>query len=77
MTITFFHPADGYIASSNIHPADNPRYEDNKDIIKDILIGMEKTDGNYVIIEDRKSAIKEAILKVYKNENLTYDEAYQ
>ena len=52
----------GKYADLSILTADNPRYEDNNDIIKDILVGMEKTDGEYVIISDRKEAIKYSIV---------------
>ncbi len=41
--------------------SDNSRYEKVDDIIDDILIGMHKTDGKYVIIPDRRKAIKEAL----------------
>lgn len=51
----------GKYADLSILTADNPRYENNDDIIKDILIGMNKTDGEYVIIDDRREAIKYAI----------------
>ena len=40
---------------------DNNRYEEFDDIVKDILIGMHKTDCEYTIIPDRKEAIKYAI----------------
>ena len=52
----------GKYADLSIITADNPRYEDNDEIVKDILVGMEKTDGKYIIISDRKEAIREAIL---------------
>ena len=52
----------GKYADLSILTADNPRYENNDDIIKDILIGMNKTDGNYIIIPDRKEAIRYGIL---------------
>ena len=52
----------GKYADLSILTADNPRYEDNNEIIKDILVGMEKTDGKYIIIPDRKDAIREAIV---------------
>ena len=52
----------GRLADLSILTADNPRYENNEDIIKDILVGMEKTDGKYIIIPDRKEAIKSAIV---------------
>nr|WP_276630087.1 cyanophycin synthetase [Terrisporobacter hibernicus] len=41
--------------------SDNPRYEEPNEIIKDILIGINKEKENYVVIVDRKDAIKEAI----------------
>ena len=41
--------------------SDNPRYEEPSEIIKDILIGIDKEKKNYLVIEDRKDAIKEAI----------------
>ena len=52
----------GKYADLSIITADNPRYEDNNDIIKDILVGMNKTNGKYVIIDDRKDAIKYSIV---------------
>ena len=52
----------GKYSDLSILTADNPRYEDNNDIIADILVGMNKTSGEYVIIPDRKSAMKEAIV---------------
>lgn len=41
--------------------SDNPRYEDPSEIIKDILIGIDKNKENYIVTVDRKDAIKEAI----------------
>lgn len=41
--------------------SDNPRYEEAGEIIKDILVGIDKNKKNYLIIEDRKEAIKESI----------------
>ena len=41
--------------------SDNPRYEEPKVIIDDIKTGMEKTDGAYVEIIDRKEAIRYVI----------------
>ena len=46
----------------SILTADNPRYEDNDEIIKDILVGINKTNGKYEIISDRKDAIKYSIV---------------
>lgn len=51
----------GKYADLSILTADNPRYEDNDKIIEDILVGMNKTTGKYVIIPDRKEAIKYSI----------------
>ena len=52
----------GRLADLSILTADNPRYENNEDIIIDILVGMNKADGKYVIIPDRKEAIRSAIV---------------
>ncbi len=41
--------------------SDNSRFEKVEDIISDILIGMHKTDGEYIIIHNRREAIKEAL----------------
>lgn len=41
--------------------SDNPRTEDPKLIIDDILKGLDKSKENYKIVEDRKEAIKTAI----------------
>lgn len=41
--------------------SDNPRHEDPNEIIKDILLGVDRNKENYIAIEDRKDAIKEAI----------------
>lgn len=45
----------------SIITSDNSRYEKVEDIIADILVGMNKTDGEYTIIPDRRIAIKEAL----------------
>ena len=52
----------GKYADLSILTADNPRYEDNQDIIEDILVGMRKTAGKYIIIDDRKEAIRYSIM---------------
>lgn len=51
----------GNLADLTIITSDNPRYEDPQDIINDIKFGINKTDGEYVEIIDRKEAIKYAI----------------
>ena len=54
----------GKIASDlsdfTIITSDNPRTENQENITKDILKGITK--NNYEVIEDRKEAIKEAII---------------
>ena len=52
----------GRYADLSILTADNPRYEDNDKIIEDILVGMKKTKGKYIIISDRKEAIRYSII---------------
>ena len=51
----------GRLADLTIITSDNPRYEKPEDIIADIVTGIEKTDGKYVKITDRKEAIAYAI----------------
>lgn len=51
----------GQLADLSILTADNSRDEEVLDIIADIIIGISKTDGKYVIIPDRKEAIKYCI----------------
>lgn len=51
----------GRLSDLSVVTADNSRFEDVMDIIDDILIGMKKTDGNYVVIPDRKEAMRYCI----------------
>ena len=51
----------GKLADLTIITSDNPRFENPEDIIADIVTGIEKTDGKYVKITDRKEAIAYAI----------------
>jgi len=51
----------GKMADFCIITADNPRFEKNEDIIKDIEVGLSKTDGKYMVIPDRREAIFYAI----------------
>lgn len=51
----------GQNSSLSIITSDNSRFERVEDIINDILIGMKKTDGEYIIIPERRKAIKEAL----------------
>lgn len=45
------------LADLTVVTSDNPRNEDPMDIIRDILVGVHKADGDYVTIPDRKEAI--------------------
>ncbi len=51
----------GKMADFCILTADNPRFEKNEDIIKDIETGMARTSGRYLVIPDRREAIFYAV----------------
>lgn len=51
----------GKYADLSVITADNSRFEDVMDIIEDIKTGIHKTTGEYVVIPDRKEAIKYCI----------------
>jgi len=53
----------GRLADLTIITSDNPRFEEPQDIIEDIKTGINKTEGKYVEIPDRKEAIRYAISK--------------
>lgn len=48
-------------ADLTVVTSDNPRFEDPEEIIKDIILGVKKADGDYVEIIDRKEAIRYCI----------------
>ena len=48
--------------------SDNPRTEDPMAIIKDILTGVSEEDGEYIVIEDRRAAIRYAMDIAKKND---------
>ncbi|MCI9617175.1 MAG: UDP-N-acetylmuramoyl-L-alanyl-D-glutamate--2,6-diaminopimelate ligase [Eubacterium sp.] len=50
------------LADFTIVTSDNPRFEEPMEIINDILIGVKKSDGEFVTVPDRKDAIRYAIL---------------
>lgn len=58
----------GKYADLAIVTSDNPRYEDPKDIINDIVEGVKNTDCKYVEIVDRKEAIEYAIKSSNKDD---------
>ncbi len=51
----------GRLSDFTIITSDNPRFEEPQAIIDDIILGMKKTDGEYIAICDRKEAIRYAI----------------
>lgn len=48
----------GRLADLTVITEDNSRFEEPADIMADIKTGIEKTDGAYVIVPDRRQAIK-------------------
>ena len=53
--------AVGNLAELAVVTSDNPRTEDIMDIVEDIKVGLAKTKGEYVVIPDRKEAVKYAV----------------
>lgn len=51
----------GRLADFSILTSDNPRTEDPQAILSAIEGGMQKTDGEYVVIENRREAIRRAL----------------
>lgn len=49
------------LSDLTIVTSDNPRFEEPADIIADITSSVEKENGNYISIEDRRQAIKYSI----------------
>ncbi len=58
----------GAMADLCILTCDNPRDEEIKDINNDIKIGLARSNGKYIEIEDRKEAIKYAIENAQKGD---------
>ncbi len=48
----------GRLSDLSVITEDNSRYEDVMDIIEDIKTGIAKTDGKYVVVPNRKDAIR-------------------
>ena len=51
----------GRLADLSVITADNSRDEDVMDIIADIQVGMQKTNGKSVVVPDRREAIRYCI----------------
>lgn len=58
----------GRVADFTIITSDNPRTENPDEIVKEIEIGMKKTNGKYTCIVDRIEAIKYAISMANKSD---------
>ncbi len=53
--------ASGRLSDLSVITEDNSRFEDVNDIIADIVKGIEKTDGKYIVIPNRVEAIRYCI----------------
>lgn len=62
----------GGLADLTIVTSDNPRFENPMDIINDILIGISRGKGDFLVIEDRKAAIKYAIHDAHKGDIIVF-----
>ncbi|MZQ76069.1 MAG: UDP-N-acetylmuramoyl-L-alanyl-D-glutamate--2,6-diaminopimelate ligase [Peptoclostridium sp.] len=49
------------LSDMTVITSDNPRTEDPRKIIEDIVAGLDKQKGGYTVVEDRKEAIEAAI----------------
>lgn len=58
----------GKWADLTILTEDNPRFEELESINNDIIVGLNKYNGKYIIIEDRKEAIKYAMKNAKKGD---------
>lgn len=52
----------GRLSDLSVITEDNSRFEDVMDIIADIEVGLHKTDGKYVVVPQRKEAIRYCML---------------
>ena len=58
----------GTLSDFTIITSDNPRFEEPEAIMKDILVGVKKSGGNYLMIPDRKDAIQYALEQARKGD---------
>ena len=62
----------GNIADFTIITSDNPRTEEPQAILNDIKTGIEKTDGTYIDILDRKEAMRYAIMNAEEGDIIVF-----
>ncbi|MEE3449491.1 MAG: UDP-N-acetylmuramoyl-L-alanyl-D-glutamate--2,6-diaminopimelate ligase [Acutalibacteraceae bacterium] len=58
----------GNLSDLSVITEDNSRFEDVMDIIEDIKTGISKTDGKYVVVPNRKDAIRYCINNAQKGD---------
>lgn len=58
----------GRLSDLSVITEDNSRFEDVMDIIEDIKVGINKTDGKYVVVPNRKDAIRYCINNAEKGD---------
>ena len=58
----------GNLADLAVITSDNPRFEKPSEIIEDIKMGIEKTSGKYIVIENRKEAIRYCLSNAQKGD---------
>ena len=58
----------GKFSDLSVITSDNPRNENSLDIIEDIKLGINKTNGKYIVIPDRKEAIEYCIKNAEKGD---------
>ncbi len=63
--------ASGRLADLSIVTSGHNRYESFEDIFKDISVGLSKTTGEYIVIPNRKEAIRYAIENVRDGDLIT------
>ncbi|HAK57599.1 MAG TPA: UDP-N-acetylmuramoyl-L-alanyl-D-glutamate--2,6-diaminopimelate ligase, partial [Lachnospiraceae bacterium] len=60
--------AVGKLADYAIVTSDNPRNEEFSDIVADIKVGIDKTDIEYEVVEDRMEAVAKAVANAKKGD---------
>jgi UDP-N-acetylmuramoyl-L-alanyl-D-glutamate--2,6-diaminopimelate ligase len=63
--------ASGRLADLSIVTSGHNRYESFEQIFKDISVGLSKTAGEYIVIPNRKEAIRYAIEHVEEGDLIT------